>query len=127
MSASLHLPKGLPRLMYRMAIVGVVLGLAACTLPPMEAGNLPPPSKLSSLVSGKSTTADVRAALGEPRGFGAAHYRPDLPQHTVWYYEKLQTKGDQVGVSILLVMFRKDQYDGYLWFKGKQLLTGLEP
>ena len=37
----------------------------------------------------------------------------------------MQIKGDQVSVKILLVFFRGDRYEGYLWFSAKELLTGI--
>ena len=48
-----------------------------------------------------------------------------MGRHDVWYYELLQAKGDQIGVSILLVMFKENHYDGYFWFRAKELLKGL--
>jgi hypothetical protein len=108
-----------------LAAVALSLILAGCALPPMEAGKMPKTEALSSLVTGRSTPEQVRALLGEPQGGGAARYRPDLPRHTVWYYELVQMKGDQVGINILLVLFDGGRYDGYLWFRGRELLKGL--
>ena len=108
----------------RILLIGMLLGLAGCTLPPMQTGERPKIEALASLMSGVSTPQQVRAALGDPRGLGAAHHRPDLPKHKVWYYELVQAKGDQIGLTILLVMFKQDRYDGYFWFKGKELLEG---
>lgn len=110
------------RLVRRMAVIGLLVGAAGCELPLLEMGERPKTSGLTSLVSGKSTSAEVRAALGEPRGYGATRYNRDLPLHKVWYYELIQLKGDQVAVNILLVMFREDRYEGYLWFSAKELL-----
>ncbi len=107
-----------------MAVLGLVVLAAGCATPPtITAGYRVPTQNLDRLISEKSSAADVRAALGEPRGYGAARYTSDQPLRKVWFYEFLQIKGDQVGLNMLLVFFRGDRYDGYLWFSAKELLT----
>ena len=117
--------RGSARFICHLAVITLYFGFAGCALPAIETGKPLPTNGLKSLVSGQSTPDQVRAALGEPRGFGAARYRPELGRHDVWYYELLQAKGDQIGVSILLVMFKENHYDGYFWFRAKELLKGL--
>ncbi len=106
-----------------MGVLGLLALAAGCAAPPITVGYRAPLQNLDRLISEKSSAADVRAALGEPRGYGAARYTSDQPLRKVWFYEFLQIKGDQVGVNILLVFFRGDGYDGYLWFSAKELLT----
>ncbi len=109
----------------RLKVVGmaVLVTLTGCSTPPFSDGRLAPTDKLTELTVGVSRKDDVRMALGEPRGPGAtrhAHDRSDL--RTIWYYEFIQLKGDQIGMKILLVFFDQEKYDGYLWFGAKELL-----
>jgi hypothetical protein len=108
-----------------MAVLGLLVLAAGCTAPLISIGEQTQTQNLDRLVSERSTAADVSAALGEPRGYGRARYTKDQPLRNVWFYEFMQIKGDQVSVKILLVFFRGDRYDGYLWFSAKELLTGI--
>ncbi len=109
-----------------MAVLGLLVLAAGCGSPPtITIGYRAQTQNLDRLISEKSTAADVSAALGEPRGHGAARYTKDQPLRKVWYYECIQMKGLQVGINILLVFFRGDRYEGYLWFSAKELLTGI--
>ncbi len=107
------------------AALGLLVLAAGCSAPPINIGYRAPIGSLDRLVSEKSSAADVRAALGAPRGYGAARYTKDQPLRKVWYYEFIQLKGDQFGINLLLVFFRDDRYDGYLWFSAKELLKRL--
>lgn len=104
------------------AALGLLALAAGCSAPPITIGYRAPTDSLDRLVSEKSSAADVRAALGEPRGHGAARYTSDQPLRKVWYYEFIRLKGDQIGLNLLLVFFRDDRYDGYLWFSAKELM-----
>ncbi len=107
-----------------MAVLGLLVLAAGCGSPPtITVGYRAPTQNLDRLVSEKSSAADVRAALGEPRGHGAARYTKDQPPRKVWYYEFIQIKGSQIGLDILLVFFQGDRYDGYIWFSAKELRT----
>ncbi len=109
-----------------MAVLGLLVLAAGCAaLPTITIGYRAPLQNLDRLISEKSTAADVRAALGEPRGYGAARYTSDQPLRKVWYYEFIQIKGSQIGLNIILVFFQGDRYDGYLWFSAKELLKRL--
>jgi hypothetical protein len=105
--------------------LGLLVLAAGCSVPPITIGYQAPIGSLDRLVSGKSSAANVRAALGEPRGHGAARYTKDQPLRKVWFYEFIQMKGTQIGINILLVFFQDDRYDGYLWFSAKELLKRL--
>ena len=105
--------------------LGLLVLAAGCSAPTINIGYRAPIGGLDRLVSEKSSAADVRAALGEPRGHGAARFTKDQPLRKVWYYEFIQLKGSQFGINLLLVFFRDDRYDGYLWFSAKELLKRL--
>lgn len=100
----------------------VLIAVMGCSTPPMSDGRLAPTDRLTELTVGASGKDDVRMALGEPRGAGAARHRHDRPDlRTIWYYEFVQIKGDQVGLKILLVFFDQEKYTGYMWFSAKEL------
>ena len=102
--------------------LGLLVLATGCNVPPINIGSRAPINNLENLISEQSSAADVRAALGEPRGYGAARFTKEQPLRKVWYYEFIQLKGDQVGLNLLLVFFRDDRYDGYLWFSAKELV-----
>ncbi len=125
-SASCHTPLGgrLSR-MARGAVGLVLLALTmGCSLPPISDGRPVPTNRLESLETGVSTKIDVRAALGEPRGNGMVQHTSDpATQRSIWYYEYIQLKDDQIGLKILLVFLDGDTYDGHLWFAAKELVN----
>lgn len=95
---------------------------AACAPVVLTDGRAPTTDRLSDLRVGQSTEADVRAALGEPRGDGMMRYASNRPElRNIWYYEYIQMKGDQIGLKLLLVFFDKGVYSGHLWFADKEL------
>ncbi len=70
-----------------MAVLVLLVLVAGCAEGPViTVGERAPTQNLDRLVSEKSSAADVRAALGEPRGHGAARYTKDQPPLKVWYY-----------------------------------------
>ena len=107
-----------------MGVLCFLVLAAGCAAPrPMTIGYRTSLQNLDRLISEKSSVVDVREALGQgPRGHGSARFSRDQPLRKVWFYEFMQIKGDQVSVSILLIFFREDRYDGYLWFSAKELL-----
>ena|SRR5579872_5233769 len=73
----------------------------------------------SDLERGVSTRADVLRLLGQPDGRGGAAFTSEAGQADVWYYEStdislMSLDGNQ---RILIVFFRNDVFDGYMWFK----------
>ena len=105
-----------------LAALSLLVLATGCNVPPINIGYRVPVNNLENLISEKSSEADVRAALGEPRGYGSARFTKEQPLRKVWYYEFIQLKGEQVGLNLLLVFFRDDRYDGYLWFSAKELV-----
>ena len=104
----------------------VVFGIAGCGASPVvTSGERPQTEKLSTLVSGKSTAAEVRAALGYPRGYGLMRHRPEEKLRKIWFYEMMQSKPDQSSLYVLLVYLdeKGEIYDGYFWFRGNAFLA----
>ena len=91
--------------------------LAACTQS-VTFGAKPQTDRLSALVRGRSTAADVLLALGEPRGRGAARFadQSDPARRDVLFYEFVQSGGSVVNLKMLIVFMRDGMYDGHLWF-----------
>jgi hypothetical protein len=79
----------------------------------------------TTLVRGVSSKADVRRQLGIPNGSGAARFaHVGDDEREIWYYEDVAITGaksaEQVmkvdmRQQILLVLFKDEVVDGYLW------------
>jgi len=91
-----------------------------------EVGRQPDTGVLEqSLVIGRSTAADVKALLGEPAGDGGI-MMPALdqaPRKTLSYYYEAGHMSAASGTlqadmkrTVLIVYFKDDLYDGYMWF-----------
>ena len=74
----------------------------------------------TELQRGISTMDDVRRLFGETDGSGAFSVLPDAEPRTAWFYDKIEVKaeGEQIDANqdVLLIFFKGDRYDGYLWF-----------
>ena len=102
--------------------------LAGCGTARIEKGRRVDPRLLeTNLRLGKSTRADVLAALGEPNGRGRGLLPIDPTPKTVWsyFYEEatIEAFADFPNSDLkdyrrllLCVYFDGDRYDGYLWF-----------
>jgi hypothetical protein len=90
----------------------------------MTMGQPPPIDRLAKLQPAVSTSADVRAVLGDPPGRGAVHV-PNLPPADIWQYEYVQMEGTKAKMRMLLVFMDKSTgvYGGYMWFSSGQLLS----
>ncbi len=97
----------------------LVWAAAGCT---MKYGSPPQIDRLAGLSVGVSTTADVRLALGEPRGEGMARLTPDLPPRKILFYEYVESDGSTTKLKMLMVFTLADRYDGHLWFSASELL-----
>jgi hypothetical protein len=95
-----------------------LMGLSGCATR-MEIGSPPRVERLSQLIPHVSTTNDVLLTLGEPRAYGAARLDPNLKQQSVWGYEYMVSEGRNVQLTMLLIFFTGDEYDGYMWFADK--------
>lgn len=75
---------------------------------------------------GVSTKMDVQRILGAPTGFGNAIFPTDPNPREVWYYDDIEVtdiKSEGEGVvranvrqQILLIFFKREVFDGYMWF-----------
>ena len=92
-----------------------VAGLQGCA-GRMEMGAPPALHRLDQLKPHVSTKNDVLLTLGEPRGYGAARLDPSFTPQRVWLYEHNVTEGKNIQLTMLLVFFSGDTYDGYMWF-----------
>ena len=82
--------------------------------------------KLAAMERGVSTRRDVQRALGAPDGSGHALLPTDPTPLDLWYYEDIEVadveqtaRGDfraHARQQILLVMFRGDAFDGFMWW-----------
>ncbi len=64
---------------------------------------------------------DVERLLGKPDGTGAMLLPSATAPETVWIYELMEletdsTRGPRFFQEVLLVFFREDRFDGFLWF-----------
>jgi hypothetical protein len=82
----------------------------------MEIGAPPRLERLAQLTPQLSSRNDVLLALGEPRGYGAARLDRAQARKQVWLYEHTVSAGADIHLTMLLVFFDGDAYDGYMWF-----------
>jgi hypothetical protein len=90
-------------------------GLQGCATR-LEMGSPPRVDRLAQLTPHVSTKNDVLLLLGEPRGYGAARLDPGFTDQRVWLYEYDLSEGKNIQITMLLIFFSKDTYDGYMWF-----------
>ncbi len=65
---------------------------------------------------GVSTKADVLTVLGEPDGSGGAIFPTASYGSDVWYYEAYRSSLSGLNQKILLVYFKGEELDGFMWF-----------
>ena len=95
--------------------------LVGCA-PTLRYGAPPKINQLGTLKPCISSKSDVLAALGEPRGHGAARLSAVAAPREIWFYEYSESHGSRMDLKFLLVFFDKDLYDGHLWFSSSLLL-----
>ena len=113
------------RLKAALSVVFLAASVAGCALDMnIHVGSRPNlPAIEQRLRVGQSTTDDVLAVLGPPRGKGLAMLPIDPKQRITWSYMYLEssvqtggeTRGDMRSL-ILFVFFDQDRYAGYMWF-----------
>ena len=84
----------------------------------------------AALKRGVATKADVRRTFGIPNGGGAARfYSFGGDEREIWYYEDIEATGAksvdgvlkfQMRQQMLVVMFKADRVDGYLWTSNRE-------
>ena len=95
--------------------------LVGCA-PTLKYGSPPKVNQLGMLKPCMSNKSNVLAALGEPRGHGAARLSSVAAPREIWFYEYSESHGSRMDLKFLLVFFDKDLYDGHLWFSSSLLL-----
>ena len=65
---------------------------------------------------GVSTKADVLTVLGGPDGSGGAVFPTASHGSDVWYYEAYRSSLSSSSQKILLVYFKGEEFDGFMWF-----------
>ncbi len=93
----------------------LLMTLAGCAAR-LEIGAPPQFDRLAGLTPHISTRSDVLLAMGEPRGHGAARLNPALARQQVWMYEHSISEGKNIRLTMLLVFFSGEHYEGYMWF-----------
>jgi len=103
-------------------VLTLLVALAGCAS--MQFGAPLRIDRIDSLTPKVSLKSDVLLALGEPSGTGAMRFNPQIARRDVWFYEHLNVDSSLVGssqkVTILLVFFDGDRYDGHYWFGEQQ-------
>ncbi len=101
----------------------IALGFACPACTPLRYATHPRAFDTKSLESGLhrgiSSMDDVQRLLGKPDGTGTMLLPADSVPKTTWIYEKLDFefyRGMTVQQAILLVFFKGDLFDGFIWF-----------
>lgn len=111
------------------AVLVSLAGIAGCTTGQVTTGAFAQVGRIESeLRRGVSTKMDVRRLLGTPKGTGATVLPTDPRPREVWFYEDVamtEIKSEGPGVlraqsrqQIILIMFDKESFDGFIWYAG---------
>lgn len=114
------LPK---KIVFCMVLLFLISFLGGCA---MKYGVPPRINKLETLKVGGSNKTEVRQSIGEPRGYGAARLSSVPKLSEIWFYEFYVYQGSKMSLTLLLVFFDEDLYEGHLWFSGTQLIDTSE-
>jgi hypothetical protein len=89
---------------------------------------------MMDLERGVSTKSDVQQALGAASGSGSAILPTDPTPREVWFYEDIEVTDAKaeanqvirvnVRQQILLVFFKKELFDGFLWYSSVMPASG---
>ena len=114
-------------------LLGILLN--GCTGPKSTGVFLKLDQLETQLERGKSTKDDVSRLLGHPNGSGHAAFPLLETVHEIWYYEDLEvtdTKSQarvlnvQIRQQILMVFFKGERFDGFLWTSNSGAARGEE-
>ncbi len=115
-----------PRKLGLSAVAILLLGASAACSPSSSAGRMPSVAPLTTdLVIGTSTRDDVRRLLGDPSGEGGYLFIVDYLPREAWLYHEIKLTDakavkDTVVMNmkhqVLLVFFKGDRFDGYMWY-----------
>jgi hypothetical protein len=108
------------------ALSALSLAATAACAPSASVGHMPSVAPLTGdLVLGVSTRDDVRRSLGDPSGEGGYLFIVDYQPREAWLYHEIKLTDakavrDTVVMNmrhqVLLVFFKGDRYDGYMWY-----------
>jgi len=74
----------------------------------------------SELKRGVSTRSDVERVLGKPNGSGALWFPTTTAAEDTWFYQTIHADAASgkidVQVDMVLVFFKGDLLDGFIWF-----------
>ena len=106
-------------------VIALAVSSAGC-IPDMRIYVDRPPNNLQAIEQrlrlGQSTSDDVLALLGPPRGKGRAMLPIDPKKRDMWSYiyqeQSIQSGGESAEIKslILFVYFEQNRYAGYFWF-----------
>jgi hypothetical protein len=102
--------------MLKRSWVTVLLALALAGCASIELGAPIRIDRLVALTPKVSARSDVLLALGEPSGTGGMRFNPEVGRRAVWFYEHIDAGASTQKITILLVFFDADRYDGHYWF-----------
>ena len=108
---------------FAITVVCLTLLFAGCTT--IKIGSVPDTMALTQLSQNVSTKADVLRVLGPPRGYGmvrlfnesepARLFKESEPR-VLWFYEYLESHGQNIHLKMLLVIFDGEKFSGHFWF-----------
>ncbi len=105
---------------WRVRSIALVLGgmlLAGCAVQTVKTQAFSRIDRLETeFKRGVSTKADVLTVLGEPDGSGGAIFPTASHGSDVWYYEAYRSSLSSLSQKILLVYFKGEEFDGFMWF-----------
>lgn len=113
------------RILLQLVMLLTIISSAGCAMS-LEYGEPVKVKALSNLTPGTSSTAEVRAVLGEPRGYGVARFTPEMVTNDIWYYEYTKADMKKTNIQILLVYFYENTYEGHMWFSAAELMERTE-
>ena len=141
-----HMPPAAALLTRLTAVAALLLcvGMAGAGAPAeIHTQTMPSMEPLThELMRGQSTRADVQRLLGTPTGNGGSVLPPDRTARDVWFYQAVSIKdftaerplpSELHGESfirvnmtqqILLVFFKGDLYDGFMWYSNAGAIQG---
>ena len=114
------------KILLQLVMLLTIVSTAGCAVS-LEYGEPVKVKALASLAPGASSTAEVRAVLGEPRGYGVARFSPEMVTNDIWYYEYTKADMKKTNIQILLVYFYENIYEGHMWFSAAELMELTEP
>ena len=114
------------KILLQLVMLLTIVSTAGCAVS-LEYGEPVKVKALASLTPGASSTAEVRAVLGTPRGYGVARFSAEMPPLDVWYYEYTEAGMKEIKLQILLVYFYENKYEAHMWFSAAELVERTEP